>query len=84
MEVTLITKKLGIRFWEVYQNNLIPTIITQTTIAIITIIEIITTIIIATIIIIATTTVITVIITIILQVIATTHLQIDYNVNLSI
>ena len=40
--------------------------------------------IITTTIIIATTTVITVIITIILPVIATTHLQIDYNVNLSI
>jgi len=80
VEVTLITKKLGIRFWEVYQNHLIPTIITQTTVAIITIIKIIIT----TTIIIATTTVITVIITIILPVIATTHLQIDYNVNLSI
>ena len=39
----LITKMLGMLFWEVYQNHLIPTIITQTTIAITIIIEIIAT-----------------------------------------
>ena len=76
----LTTKMLGILFWEVYQNLLIPTIITQTTIAIITIIEIITTIIIA----IATAATITVIITIILPTEVTTLRQIDYNANLSI
>ena len=69
---------LGIRFWGVYQGHQIPTIITQTTIAIITIIEIITTIIIAIV------TAITVIITIILPTEVTTLRQIDYNANLSI
>ena len=70
---------LGIRFWEVYQNLLIPTIIIQTTIATIIIIEIIIATITAII-----TAIIMVILTITLPVIATTHLQIDYNVNLSI
>ena len=78
----LTTKMLGILFWEVYQNLLIPTIIIQTTIAIAitTIIEVITTIIIA----IATAATITVIITIILPTEVTTLRQIDYNANLSI
>ena len=79
VEAMLTTKMLGILFWEAYQNLLIPTIITQTTIAITTIIEVIT-------IIIATTTVtvaaITVIITIILPTEVTTLRQIDYNANL--
>ena len=66
----LTTKMLGILFWEVYQNLLIQTIITQTTIAITTIIEVITIIIVAT-----------VIITTILAV-ATTLLPTDYNANL--
>ena len=65
----LTTKMLGILFWEVCQNHLIPTIITQTTIAITTIIEVITII------------VATVIITTILAV-ATTLLPTDYNANL--
>ena len=73
----LTTKMLGILFWEVYQNLLIPTIIIQTTIATITIIEI-------TIAIIATAATITVIITIILPTEVTTLRQIDYNANLSI
>ena len=74
----LTTKMLGILFWEAYQNLLIPTIIIQTTITTITIIEITIAIIIATV---AT---ITVIITIILPLIATTLRQIDYNADLSI
>ena len=79
----LTTKMLGTLFWEVYQNHLIPTIITQTTIAIITaIIEIIIAITITTITII--TAIIMVIITIILPLIATTLRQIDYNADLSI
>ena len=71
---------LGIRFWEVYQGHQIPTIITQTTIAITTIIEVITIIIIATV----TVAAITVIITIILPTEVTTLRQIDYNADLSI
>ena len=88
VEVTLITKMLGIRFWEVYQNLLIQTIIIQTaitiaiTIAITTITEII--IIIATTIITVIVTIITVIITIILPTEVTTLRQIDYSANLSI
>ena len=74
----LTTKMLGILFWEVCQNLLIPTIIIQTTIATITIIEITIAIIIATV---AT---ITVIITIILPTVVTTLRQIDYSANLSI
>ena len=77
----LTTKMLGILFWEVCQNLLIPTIIIQTTIATITIIEITIAIIIATV---ATVATITVIITIILPTEVTTLRQIDYNANLSI
>ena len=76
----LTTKMLGILFWEAYQNLLIPTIIIQTTIATITIIEITIAIIIAT----ATTITVIVIITIILPTEVTTLRQIDYNANLSI
>ena len=76
----LTTKMLGILFWEVCQNLLIPTIIIQTTIATITIIEII----IATTIITVIVTIITVIITIILPTEVTTLRQTDYNANLSI
>ena len=72
----LTTKMLGILFWEVYQNHLIPTITTQTTIAITTIIEVIT-------ITVATAIITAVIITILLAV-ATTLLRTDYNANLSI
>ena len=79
----LTTKMLGVLFWEVCQNNLIPTIITQTTIAITTIIEVIAIIIIATVTVVTVAT-ITVIITIILPTEVTTLRQIDYNANLSI
>ena len=78
----LTTKMLGILFWEAYQNLLIPTIIIQTTIATITIIEITIAIIIATTIITVIVTIITVIITIILPTEVTTLRQIDYNANL--
>ena len=81
----LITKMLGILFWEVYQNHLIPTITTQTTIAITiiieTIIEIIATTIITVIVItviVITTTIIAAIITI-LPTEVTTLRQIDFN-----
>ena len=77
----LTTKMLGILFWEVCQNLLIPTIIIQTTIATIATITIIE---ITIAIIIATVATITVIITIILPTEVTTLRQIDYNANLSI
>ena len=64
----LITKILGMLFWEVYQNHLIPTIITQTTITIIVVIITAITII----------TTITAIITI-LPTEVTTLRQIDFN-----
>ena len=74
----LTTKMLGTLFWEVYQNHLIPTIITQTTIAIITIIEVIT------ITVTVATAIITAVIITILLAVATTLLRTDYSANLSI
>lgn len=74
----LTTKMLGTLFWEVYQNHLIPTIITQTTIAITTIIEVIT------ITVTVATAIITAVIITILLAVATTLLRTDYSANLSI
>ena len=76
----LTTKMLGTLFWEVYQNHLIPTIITQTTIAITTIIEVIT----ITITVTVATAIITAVIITILLAVATTLLRTDYSANLSI